>query len=85
MTYLLLLDAAAVLAVVLAANYVVVLFFSAVGFLAGPPAVAEAPFAIPLPQPSQPPSNITLEAVDGSTLRVDFSPPSSTGGEEVDR
>ncbi|CAM9800578.1 unnamed protein product [Ectocarpus sp. 6 AP-2014] len=51
---------------------------------AGPPAVAETPYAIPLPQPSQPPSNITLEAVDGGTLRVDFSPPSSTGGEEVD-
>lgn len=47
--------------------------------------MAETPFAVPLPQPSGPPSNVTLEAVDGSTLRVDFSPPASTGGEEIDR
>lgn len=78
-------DATAILAVVLAAKVVIFFIVSAMGILAGPPAVAETPYAIPLPQPSQPPSNITLEAVDGSTLRVDFSPPSSTGGEEVDR
>lgn len=28
---------------------------------------------------------MTLETVNGNTLRLDFSPPASTGGEEVDR
>ncbi|CAM9683949.1 unnamed protein product, partial [Hapterophycus canaliculatus] len=51
----------------------------------GPTVVADTPYAIPLPQPSEPPSSIMLEAVDGSTLRVNFSPPSSSGGEEIDR
>lgn len=46
--------------------------------------MADTPYAVPLPQPSEPPSNVTLEAVDGSTLRVDFGAPASTGGEEVD-
>lgn len=47
--------------------------------------MSETPYAIPLPQPSDPPADVTLEAVDGGTLRVDFSPPASTGGEEIDR
>lgn len=47
--------------------------------------MAETPYAIPLPQLSEPPLNVTLEAMDGTTLRVGFSPPASTGGEEVDR
>ena len=53
--------------------------------LAGPPTLAETPYVVPLPQPSYPPSNVRLEAVDGNTLRLYFSPPASTGGEEVDR
>lgn len=47
--------------------------------------MADTPYVIPLPQPSKPPENVTLEAVDGNTLRVGFRAPVSTGGEEVDR
>lgn len=52
---------------------------------AGPSTVADTPYAIPLPQPSEAPSNVSLAAVDGSTLRLKFDPPASTGGEEIDR
>lgn len=48
-------------------------------------AMADISYAIPLPQPSEPPENVTLEAIDGNTLRVGFRAPASTGGEEVDR
>lgn len=47
--------------------------------------MGDTPYAIPLPQPSGPPQNVTLEAVDGSTLRLGFDPPASNGGGEVDR
>lgn len=47
--------------------------------------MADTPYAVPFPQTSEPPVNVTLEAMDGSTLRVGFRAPASTGGEEVDR